>query len=319
MSGVLGAAALVLHAALVLAGAPVLAGALRLARARLEGRRGPPVLQVWRDLVRLSRKRPVLAQDASWVFTAAPGVCAAATAAAALLVPSFALGMATAPLSDLLAVAGLLALARYATALAAMDAGTSLGGMGAGRVLAPAALAEPALVLVAFAPLLLAGTTNLDAAAGPLREAAPGAYAPLGLGLAATAAVALWGAGRAPPDDPAAPHEPALVHAALALDHSGRHLALLEYAAALRLLVWLDLIACLFLPWGLAPAVAGPLAWATGALAWTAKLAALALGLLALEAGTARTRVAAVPEGLGLALLLALLAAVLLFVGQSGA
>ena len=127
MSALLAPVALLLHAALVLAAAPVLAGALRLARARLEGRRGPPLSQGWRDLARLSRKRPVLAQDASWVFAAVPGVCATATVAAALLVPSFALGMATAPLSDLLVVAGLLALARCVLALAGLDAGAAAG------------------------------------------------------------------------------------------------------------------------------------------------------------------------------------------------
>lgn len=318
MSVLLGAAALLLHAALVLAGAPVLAGALRLARARLEGRRGPPVLQGWRDLVRLSRKRPVLAEDASWLFAAVPGVCAAATAAAALLVPSFALGMATAPLSDLLVVAGLLALARCALALAGLDAGTALGGVGASRTTGPAALAGAALVPVALVLLLTTGTTNLDAAAGSLREGAQGAWAPLGLGLAATAAVALWETGRPPTADPAA-QEPAMVRAALTLEYSGRHLALFEYVAALRLLVWLDLIACVFLPWGMAPAGAGPLAWGVGVLAWAVKLGALALGLVSVEAGTAGMRMAAVPEMLGLALLLALLAAVVLFVGQSAA
>lgn len=319
MSALFGAMALLLHAALVLAGAPVLAGALRLVRARAQGRRGPPVGQLWRDLVRLSRKRPVLAQDASWVFAAVPGVCAASTGAAALLVPSFALGMATAPLSDLLVVAGLLALARCAVALAALDAGTATEAMGASRTMAPAAFAEPASLLVALVPLWLAGTTNLDAAAGLLREGAQGAPISLGLALAATATVALWEAAPPPADDPAAPREPAVAHAAVAPEHSGRHLALLEYAAALRLLVWLNLIACLFLPWGTAPAGAGPLAWAVGLLAWAAKLAALALGLVALGAGVARVRPAAVPEVLGLALLLALLAAVFLFVGQGAA
>ena len=122
---------LLLHAALLLALAPVLAGGLRTARARLLGRGGPPVLQGWHDLIRLARKQPVLADNASWLFAAVPGVCAAAVLAAALLVPSFALGMATAPLSDLLVVAGLLGLARCALALAALDVGTAFGGIGA--------------------------------------------------------------------------------------------------------------------------------------------------------------------------------------------
>lgn len=301
MTALAGVLTLLLHAALVLAAAPVLAGLLGLARARLLGRSGPPVLQPWRDLVRLARKQPVLAEDASWLFAALPGVCVAATLAAALLVPSFALGMATAPLADLLVIAGLLALARCALALAGLDTGTAAGGMGASRATLFAAHAEPVLLLVFLLLALLAGTTNLDAVAAALREGGQGLRLPLGLALLATCAVALAGTG---------------AQDTLALEYSGRHLALVEYAAALRLLLWLSLIAAMFLPFGLAPAGAGPVAWIVGLLAWAGKLGGLCAGLLLLEAGAAGLRVLDVPRLLGAALLLALLAALLLFVSQ---
>ena len=183
--------ALLLHAALLLALAPVLAGGLRAARARLLGRGGPPVLQGWLDLVRLARKQPVLADNASWLFAAVPGVCAAAVLAAALLVPSFALGMATAPLPVLLVVAGLLGLARCALALAALDVGTAFGGIGASREMLVGALAEPVLLLVVLVLSLLAGTTNLDLVAETLRGSGQGLRVSLGLALLATCAVAL--------------------------------------------------------------------------------------------------------------------------------
>lgn len=301
MTALAGVLTLLLHAALVLAAAPVLAGLLGRARARLLGRSGPPALQPWRDLVRLARKQPVLAEDASWLFAAVPGVCVAATLAAALLVPSFALGMATAPLADLLVVAGLLALARCALALAGLDAGTAAGGMGASRTTSIAAYAEPVLLLVFLVLALLAGTTNLDATAAALREGGQGLRLPLGLAGLAVCVVVL--ADRPGQD-------------ALALEYSGRHLALIQYAAALRLLLWLSLIAAMFLPFGLAPAGAGPLAWIVGLLAWAGKLGGLCAGLLLLEASAAGLRVLDVPRLLGAALLLMLLAALLLFVSQ---
>lgn len=308
---------LLLHAGLVLALAPVLAGGLRTARARLLGRGGPPVMQGWRDLIRLARKQPVLADNASWLFTATPGVCLAAVLAATLLVPSFALGMATAPLSDLLVIAGLLGLARFALALAALDVGTAFGGIGASRGLLVGALAEPVLLLVFLVLALLAGTTNLDLIAETLRGGGQGLRISLGLALLATCAVALAENGRIPAGNPAAHLELTMVQEAMILEYSGRHLALIEYAAALRLLLWLSLIAAVFLPFGLAGAGAGPVAWAGGLLAWAVKIGALAAAMTVMEASVAKMRVFRLPEFLGAALLLALLASVLLFVSQS--
>ena len=310
---------LLLHAALLLALAPVLAGGLRSARARLLGRGGPPVMQGWRDLARLARKQPVLADDASWLFAAVPGACLAAVLAAALLVPSFALGMATAPLSDLLVVAGLLGLARVALALAALDTGTAFGGIGASRAGLVAALAEPALLLVVLVVALLAGTTNLDLAAETLRGGGQGLRVSLGLALLAACAVGLAENGRLPAGNPATHPELTMVHETMTLEYSGRHLALVEYAAALRLLLWLTLIAAVFLPFGIAPAGAGPLAWLFGLLAWAGKVGGLAAALAVLEASVAGMRVVRLPEFLGAALLLALVAAVLLFVSQGAA
>jgi formate hydrogenlyase subunit 4 len=155
----------VLHIALVLAAAPLLVGYLRRMKARLLGRGGPPLTQPWRDLARLARKQPVMAENASWLFAGAPAASFAATLAAAALVPSFALGMTTAPIADLLVIAGLLTLGRCTLALAGMDIGTAFGGIGASREMTFAVFAEPALLLVIFTLALLAGTTNLDAVA----------------------------------------------------------------------------------------------------------------------------------------------------------
>lgn len=303
-----------LHIALILAAAPVLTGVVRWLKARMMGRQGAHPLQPLRDLAKLLRKRPVLAENASAVSRAMPYVAAGAAVAAAALVPSFARGMAFAPLADLILVAGLLALGRVAMALAGMDVGTPFGGLGASREMTFAALAEPALVVAALSLAILAGTTNIDGIAAAFREGGLGLRVSLGLALVALLAVAVAENARIPVDNPTTHLELTMVHEAMILEASGRHLALWEYAAMLRLALWLALLSAVFLPLGQAPAGAAPHLWAVGLLAWVAKMGALALALAAFESAIAKMRVFRVPEFLGAALLLGLLGAVLLFV-----
>jgi formate hydrogenlyase subunit 4 len=303
-----------LHIALIVAAAPVLTGVVRWLKARMMGRRGAHPLQPLRDLMKLLRKRPVLAENASEVSRVMPYVAAGAAVAAAALVPSFARGMALAPLADLIVVAGLLALGRVAMALAGMDVGTSFGGLGAAREMSFAALAEPALIVAALTLAILAGTTNLDAIAGALRDGGLGLRVSLGLALVAMLAVAIAENARIPVDNPATHLELTMVHEAMILEASGRHLALWDYAAMLRLTLWLALLSAVFLPFGQAPAGAAPHLWLLGLLTWLAKMGALALALAAFESAIAKMRVFRVPEFLGAALLLGLLGAVLLFV-----
>ncbi len=304
----------ILHAALVLAAAPLLVGVVRRLKARLVGRVGPPAMQPYRDLRRQLRKQIVVAENASILFRAAPLAGFAATATAAVLIPSFALGMASAPVADLLAIAGLLAIARVTLALGAMDVGTAFGGIGASREMTFFAFAEPALLLVFLTLMLLAGTTNLDQIAGLLRDGSLGLRVSLGLALLATMAVAVAENGRIPVDNPSSHLELGMVHEAMVLEYGGPDLALIEATAALRLLLWFDLIAVIFIPMGIAPDGAGPVAWAIGLVAWTAKMALLAVALAVFETAMAKMRVFRVPEFLGIAVLLGLLAAVFLFV-----
>jgi formate hydrogenlyase subunit 4 len=302
------------HVALLLAVAPLLVGLIRRLKARLVGRIGPPVLQPYRDLRRLARKQTVLAENASLLFRLAPQASFAATTAAAALIPSFALGMATAPVADLLVIAGLLTMARVILALAAMDVGTAFGGIGASREMTFSAFAEPALLLVFFTLMLLAGTTNLDVIAGLLRDGSFGLRVSLGLALVSTLAVAVAENGRIPVDNPASHLELGMVHEAMALEYSGPDLALVEATAALRLLLWFSLIAAIFIPFGIAPDGGGVVAWAIGLAVWVPKMLGLALALAVFETSIAKMRVFRVPEYLGIAVLLGLLAAVFLFV-----
>jgi formate hydrogenlyase subunit 4 len=305
-----------LHVLLMLAAAPLLVGGIGRLQARLVGRDGPPLLQPYRDLLRLSRKQPVLADSASWLFAAAPVAAFTATLTATALVPSFALGMTTAPLADLIVIAGLLLASRCITALAAMDSGTALGGIGASRAAAIAVFTETALLLVVFALALLAGTTNLDVIAGLLREGTLGLRLALALAIAAIVIVALADSGRLPLDGPATRLGLGAAQDAMALDYSGRHLALVEWGAALRLLLWLSLISAILVPFGMAEATDAPVRWLAGLVAWALKIAVLAVALAVFETRATQMRLLRAPEFVGVAVLLGLLAMLALFVGQ---
>jgi formate hydrogenlyase subunit 4 len=306
-----GLVAQLLHAALVAAVAPLLLGLLRWLKARMLGRAGPPPWQPVLALARLVRKRPVLAEGSSVVTRVAPYAAVVALFAAALLVPSFARGMALAPLSDLLLIGALLALARAAQVLAGLDSGTAFGGLGAARAASFAALAEPAFLVAVLVIALLAGGTNLEAASAALQEGSLGLRVSLALVLLALVVVALADTGRLPVADPGAQSELAMLQEAMTLEASGRHLALWEAASALKLLVWLSLLLALFLPFGTAGSVLG---WPGAAVLWVGKLALLVLALAACGNAIAGLRLFRVAEFLGAALLLALVGAVLLFV-----
>ena len=315
MTALFAALAQVLHLALMLACAPLLIGFVRKLKARLLGRIGPPLLQPWRDLLRLMRKQRVMAENATLLFRAAPLVGFASVATAACLVPSFSFGMTLAPASDLIVIAGLLALARVSAALAAMDVGTAFGGMGASRDMMLAVFAEPALLLVVFTLALLAGTTNLDLAATLMRDGALGVRVSLGLVLVAMLCVAVAENGRMPVDNPATHLELTMVHESRVLEYSGPDLALIDYAlgAEAPRLVRSDRVHL--------RAVRrrrrrrrGRSSWIIGLAFWLAKIVPLAAMLAVLEVGMAKMRLFRVPEFLGVAILLGLLAAMFLFV-----
>lgn len=307
----------VLQMALVLLAAPALTGLVRKVKARLQRRRGPPLLQPYRDIARLLRKEVVLAQNASWLFRAAPYLVFAATWVAAALVPTFGAGLIFGWAADLIAIVALLGLARFFLALAAMDAGTSFGGIGASRETMIASFAEPAMLLVVFALALVAGATQLSAIAGFMASPEVGLRVSLGMALVALVMVALAENARIPVDNPATHLELTMVHEAMVLEYSGRHLALIELASALKLLAFLSLIGCIFLPWGIAAPGAGAGAVAIGIAAWLGKLVAGALLLALFETAIAKMRVFRVPEFLGVATMLGLLGVLLLFVSRS--
>jgi formate hydrogenlyase subunit 4 len=302
---------------LVLLLAPLLAGFVRKIKARFQSRRGPPLIQPYLDLARLMRKEVVLAENASWLFRVIPYLIFAAAWVAASLVPTFQTGLLFSWSADLIAIIALLGSARFFLALAGLDVGTSFGGIGASREVMIASLAEPAMIMIVFTLALIAGSTQLSTMAGYMVSSAVGLRVSLGLALLALIMVAVAENARIPVDNPATHLELTMVHEAMVLEYSGRHLALIELSASLKLLLYVSLIACLFTPWGLAAPGAAAGALAIGVAAYLGKLAVGGLLLALLETSIAKMRVFRVPEFLGAALMLGLLATLLLFVSRS--
>lgn len=302
---------------LVLLLAPLLTGFVRKVKARLLRRRGAPIVQPYRDLLRLLRKEVILAESASWLFRVIPYLIFAATWVAAALVPTFAAGLLFSWSADLIAIIALLGSARFFLALAGMDVGTSFGGIGSSREVMIATLAEPAMIMIVFTLALLAGSTQLSNVAGFMLSPSVGVRVSLALALVALVMVAIAENARIPIDNPATHLELTMVHEAMVLEYSGRHLAMIEFAASLKLLLYMSLISCVFLPRGLAPPGASASAQIAGVAAYIAKLALGGFLLALFETTIAKMRVFRVPDFLGAALMLGLLGTLLLFVSRS--
>ena len=302
---------------LVLVLAPLLSGVTRRIKSRLLRRRGPSVLQPYRDLLKLIRKEAVVADNASWLFRVVPYVIFATTWLAAALVPTFAAGLAFSAAADVIVIVALLGTARFFLALAGLDVGTSFGGIGSSREMMFASLAEPAMLMVVFTVALFAGSTQLSSISAHMTGPGVGLNISIALALVALIIVAIAENARIPVDNPATHLELTMVHEAMILEYSGRHLAVIEAAASLKLLLYVSLIACIFTPWGTTVAGGTATAFAVGLAAYLLKLGVFGFALVVFETAIAKMRVFRVPEFLSVALMLGLLGAILLFISRA--
>ena len=288
--------------------APCLVGMIRWIKARLQNRRGASWLQPYRDLRKLLAKDVVVSPNASWLFHAVPFVVFGTTVAVAFLIPLVAIRLPSEPVADLLVVVYLLLLGAFFLALGGLDPGSAFGGMGSSREMTVAAITEPTLAVSIFALAVTAQSTNL----GHIVErtlAIPAATLGAGHLLAFTALFILTLAetGRLPVDNPSTHLELTMIHEAMVLEYSGRYLALIEWASALKLLVFLALLANLFVPWGIATTLTAP-AIALAVAAFLAKLFVLGAAIAILETRVAKLRFFRVPELLAASFVLALIA-----------
>ncbi|MEX1173912.1 MAG: NADH-quinone oxidoreductase subunit H [Chloroflexota bacterium] len=293
---------------LALGGAPLLYGLMRRVKARFQYRHGPSIWQPYHDLRKWWGKTAVESDAASPLTGVAPAIVLTAMIVALLILPIVALRSPLERSGDLLVVLGLLALARFVLALAALDAGSAFGGMGASRDVAIASLVEPGVLLALAVVVAGAGTTDLAGIAGQGAGAGLAMYTPaLVLALIAFAIVAIAETGHEPVDNPDTHLELTMIHEGMLLEASGRRLAILMYASQIRLVVVLGLFTAVFMPFGAATEMTAP-ALALGVMAAAGKFI-LGAGLLAtVDAGVAKLRILALPGLLGLSSLLALTA-----------
>ena len=303
-----GALTVVLQPLLVVALSPWLIGLMRQVRARMEGRVGPGIGQPWRDLRKLMRKQPIVPAGTTVVFRAAPLVLVATCLVVAAVTPLLSTAADLDPVSDLFAVVALLTLGTVALALAGIDTGTALGGLGASREATIVALVEPTLLVAIFALSVPAGSTDLGAIVGATLADPAQVLSPVSLLAAAALAVVIVAeTGRLPVDNPSTHLELTMVHEAMVLEYAGPDLALIKLAAAMRLTLFLGLLANLFLPWGIASG-GGPVGLAVGAIAVVTKVALLGTLLAAGEVFLAKLRLFRVPELLAGSFVMGLLA-----------
>jgi formate hydrogenlyase subunit 4 len=309
------ALATLIQAILILLVSPFMVGVIRKVKARLQCRRGAGLLQPYSDLAKLLRKGVVVSTTTSWIFTATPYILFSTTLAAGLLVPVF---LSTVPLNfagDVIALVSLLTVGTFFLMLAGLDAGSAFGGMGSSREAIVFSLTEPAMIMAIFAVGLTAGSTNLST----IVERTVGLQGvaadppPHLLAFAALFIVALAETGRVPVDNPATHLELTMIHEAMVLEYSGRYLALVEWASAIKLLLFLTLLANVFAPWGIATA-ADPMAVTVGVGAWLIKITALAVVIALIESMFAKLRLFRLTDLLGGAFVLALLALLFFYV-----
>ena len=300
--------AALVHTALLLVLSPVVTGVGRTLKARLQMRRGPGILQPYRDLYKLLRKGMVIPQTASWLFSATPCIVFTSALAAGLMVP---MTVTEAPLGlfgGVLAVVYVLALGRFFLALAGLDTGSSFGGLGSSREMTISALAEPAMMLAVFAVATVANSTSLSdiarAAVGrPWNFLAPAQM----LAFAALFVVLIAETGRIPVDNPATHLELTMVHEAMILEYSGPYLALIEWGAWIKQLVLMMLLITAFWPFGLQADWSG-VGLAAGLGYLLLKLLGLSVLLVLIETTNAKLRLFRVPELLAVAFTLGALA-----------
>jgi formate hydrogenlyase subunit 4 len=288
--------------------APLLVGTIRWIKARLQGRRGAPPWQPYFELRKLFAKEVVVSPNASWIFRAAPYIVFVSTLAVTFVVPLVAVPLPFGRVGDLLVVVYLLLLGTFFLALAGLDPGSPFGGMGSSREMTVAALAEPTIAVAIFALATGAGSTNLGQITLHIIDSPAVALTPgHALAFASLYIVMLAETSRLPIDNPATHLELTMIHEAMVLEYSGRYLALIEWASAIKLLVFLSLLANLFLPWGIAT-TSGPAALGAAAGFLVLKLLVLSASVALLETRVAKLRLFRVPELLSVSFALALLA-----------
>jgi len=286
--------------------APLLTGWVNQWRHWLQNKSAPGLLQPYRMLHKLFNKESLMAEHASSLYRFAPYVVFGCMLLASSIIPTLSTDLPLSPAADAIALVGLFALARVFISLAAMDVGTAFGSLGARREMLVGFLAEPALLMVLFCASMITGSTSLTTMVETLAHRELIIYPSLLLAGVAFAMVSLAENARVPVDNPDTHLELTMIHEALILEYSARHLALLEWAASLKLFAYSCIGLALFFPWGVAEANS-PMALLLALPVLVLKLAVGGVLLALIETASAKMRIFRVPEFLGTAFLLAVI------------
>lgn len=295
-----------LQVMLVLALAPVFLGWIRMVKCWVQGRTSAGLFQPYRDISKLFAKEVLLAENASWIFRFTPYLVFGTAVLAGAIIPIVSVDLPLAPSADVIVIIGLFAIARFFTALAGMDIGTAFGGMGSSREMMIASLAEPAMLMAVFTVSLANKSTSLAQMVQVICTTGFSVKPSLAFALMAFVLIALAETGRVPVDNPATHLELTMVHEAMILEYSGRHLALIEWASAMKLFLFVAIGIAAFAPWGIALAN-GLLALPLSLLFMVLKFAVVGVVIVLIETGLAKMRIFRVPEYLGAAFMLATL------------
>jgi formate hydrogenlyase subunit 4 len=292
---------------LVLLGvAPAFTGWVRMLKCWSQGRTSPGLFQPYRDIMKLFSKDVALAENASWIFRFTPYLVFGSAVLVGGIIPILSTDLPLSATADVIVLVALFAIARFFTALAGMDIGTAFGGMGSSREMTIASLAEPAMLMAIFTISLAAKSTSLSQMVQVIYSGQSLFRPSIAFALLAFILIALAETGRIPVDNPATHLELTMIHEAMILEYSGRHVALMEWAGMMKLFLFVSLGIAAFFPWGIAPAGALtsiPLAFAVLIL----KLGAAGIALVLIETGLAKMRLFRLTEFLGAAFLLATL------------
>ena len=286
--------------------APLFIGWIRMLKCWTQGRSSAGMLQPYRDLAKLFAKNVVLAENASWVFRFTPYLVFGTAVVAGGIIPMLSTELPFAPTADVIVLVGLFAIARFFTALAGMDIGTAFGGMGSSREMTIASLAEPAMLMSIFTVSLANKSTSLSHIVEVIYSGQSVIRPSLAFAFLAFILITLTETGRIPVDNPATHLELTMIHEAMILEYSGRHLALIEWASMMKLFLFVMLgIAC-FAPWGIA-ATLDLAALIKAFIFMVMKLGVVGVGLIFIETGLAKMRLFRLTEFLGAAFLMATL------------
>ena len=303
----------ILQVVLLLACAPLFSGWVKMVKCWLQGRTSPSLLQPYRDLSKLFAKDIALADHASWIFRFTPYIVFGVSVLAGGIIPVVSTDLPFSAIADVIALVALFAIARFFTALAGMDIGTAFGGMGASREMTISSLAEPAMLMAIFAVSLASKSTSLSQMTIVVSQGYSILRPSLAFAFLAFVLIALAETGRVPVDNPATHLELTMIHEAMILEYSGRHLALIEWAKMMKLYLFIALGIAVFFPWGIA--MTGDLVGILLAMMFLAlKFGLAGIGLVLIETSLAKMRIFRVTEFLGSAFLFATLGMLSFFI-----